>query len=307
MPPKFDVIAAAAMEVNVEQDRHRFLLANLKTHTNVCYLTYWHMIEKYMGLQQPPTDIVTKELFCKLISATAAQKICNGKMLRSSLLFYQKVGLAKGGIWANDSDIISYVNGAYTIAHEGKRPRGSINEELFTELMQWLPDQEVVFDYPDIPDAYALMYTIGMRYSQFAEFQLGDMITSGGKIYAILRKDKRAKKGQNEVHYKELVHTQVSFLQDLFEARANTPAGPRTKGSILFTKHEAPIAQMRELIHKAAIALGWPPGLEFDGPHCFRHGFVSEAISDNLRSRCQQSAPTIKRYAKSNLSRLNQA
>jgi len=58
---------------------------------------------------------------------------------------------------------------------------------------------------------------------------------------------------------------------------------------------------LRAIVKRAAVALQWPSGLVWDGPHCLRHGGVAEVIA--AQPWLHQSPSTIVHYARNNATR----
>lgn len=298
MPPKFDIkkAAAEALSFDIDEQRIRMLRALCKDRTNACYDRYFTMIQRFLDeLKQPK---LTKELFLRLITTTANQEICNANMLRAALLSYQKshkAWLDQGeSVWADDDDVILFCRGAMKIAHKNKRERGSITEDLFEQLLSHLQDSSLLRRFPDLNEAFLFIYITGIRFSQFIHYRSGDHIIEGCGKYILLRKDKRSSAGENETHTKLINDHQYNFILDL-ESKRNKP-----KGDILFTIAEAPVKEIRTFISEAATALAWPTDVDFDGPHCFRHGFTQKLIVETLRDRTQQCPTMIKYYARPN-------
>lgn len=304
MPPKFDVNLAAskARAVDVDQCRIQFLRALCKERTNTIYDSYFTMITRFLTSMNEP--ILTKDIFLRMISETATQKICNAKMLRSALLSYQNMTrcwLQPGERnWASDHDVILFCNGAYKVASANKRMRGSITNNLFEDLMGALLEDDIVETYPLMPEAFKCLSTFGMRWSQFEEFRLGDLHTEGTSDYVILRKDKRVRAaGANadELHYKLISAAQKEYALQLFDLFPD-----KVQGQVLFEKQDAPVQTMRKFIQATAKKNNWPANVEFDGPHCFRHGFAANLMSETI-NRAQQSQRTVKTYAVPNAAR----
>lgn len=301
MPPKFNISEAAfaSHSCDVDADRIRFLRALCKPNTNKCYDGYFAMIVSFLA--EGGYSSLTKDIFLKLISATAEQKICSAKMLRASLLHHQKAHrawLAEGErTWASDADVIVYCRGAQKIAGEGKRARGSITTDLMEDLLTTLASSDLIEEYPDMMDAFLCIHVLGLRFSQFMHLASGDHHSEGDSNYVLLKKDKRvhaADANSNESHLKLLSSSQFEFLLDLIEKRS------KPKGTVLFSVSEAPVKLMRAFISSTAVNNGWPSNVEFDGPHCFRHGFTNKLVSEILSERTQQSPAMIKHYARPN-------
>jgi len=306
MPPRklfnIDVAASDATQVDVHGDQLRFHEALIKTRTNYAYSCYFNMILKFMKARN--CIHLSKDEFFRLISASEKQHICNAKMLRSSLLFYQRATRfclsPTEPYWAQDPDVIAYCNGAQKLAGAGKRPRGSITDDLFDELLEAFAESPLAGEFPDMADAFLLLYMLGLRWSQFTEFKWGDIHSEGSYNYAIVSKDKRVRAKAsvtNETHFKLLDTEQHQFLIDLFEKRT------RSKAELLFTSKEAPVKLLRKFVGDTARRLGWPSNVTFDGPHCFRHGGTPRIAAVTLAERTQMSPAMIKHYTRCNAAR----
>ena len=163
-------------------------------------------------------------------------------------------------------------------------PRGAIT---------WSMLQQLVNMFPQYHNIFGAIFLGVLRVTQAIRMLVGDAVgTPDGSVVLTVRAEKRNKCGTayTSISRKELVHP---LAKELF---MKLQAG-RAHGAPLFPGFSP--SDANDAIQRAAVALGWPAGLQFDGVHCLRHGgcqfvkaFVAELLS-RMGGPCAMSAATI--------------
>ena len=163
-------------------------------------------------------------------------------------------------------------------------PRGAVT---------WGMLQQLLANSPQWRDAFEVIFLCVLRITQLLRMLVGDaVLTADGAVVLTVRAEKRNKCGSvyTAVSRKEVVHPRAKeLLRRLQQGRVH--------GQKLFPGFSA--AAANDIIQRAAVALGWPSGLKFDGVHCLRHGgcqfikaFIAELLSC-MGNPCAMSATTI--------------
>ena len=163
-------------------------------------------------------------------------------------------------------------------------PRGAVTWSMLQQLLAGAPQWR---------DAFEVVFLCVLRVTQLLRMLVGDaVLTADGAVVLTVRAEKRNKCGSpySHVSRKEIVHPRAKELLGRLQQG-------RVHGESMFPGFSS--AAANEIIQRAAVALGWPSGLQFDGVHCLRHGgcqfikvFIAELLS-RMGNPCAMSAPTI--------------
>jgi hypothetical protein len=173
---------------------------------------------------------------------------------RSAVLWVQRAaGMAS---WADDPILIRVLAGLKLADKMRRVPRGAITAPMLRQLMRADPERRLL---------YATAFYGVLRRGQARLFRFGDVIGSSDGVTMTVRTDKRARRGnaREACSSKEVVHPSAqAFLLRLSAAGVH--------GERVFSDADVDAASVK--VRAAAVELGWPRGVEFDGLHALRHG-----------------------------------
>lgn len=219
-----------------------------------------------------------------------------GPGLRSALRKQlQLLGLP---LWIDSEVVSAAFKGARYRGGEAKRtPRGTVTEEMLQELLQHT--RQVA---PEMVDAILVQFRLGLRISQLVGLQAGDVSRLPPRIWLRIDKRENASNTADKAvgpHWRDVEDEEV--LNILCRLQAVTP-----RGSLLFPRSKWNLEGYRRHIAKAAITLGWPVELKYDGSHVLRHGGIgaarrrmeSQGIPEReIAKRLDISLPMLRHYA----------
>ena len=219
---------------------------------------------------------------------------------RSAILHFQlsrALWLSPDGCcWAADPAAVKLCRGyRYNYKRDsGKRLRGQIDDNMFPSLLEF-----ITLNFPKLQHPTEIAFGVGIRSHALVALLRGSYCPST-RTLTHLSKKANANNG--------LPFLEDSFVTDERSHLILTQLELRTPlGSLYFPKHEWSLAQWRTAMKQASIALGWPSGLKFDGPHCLRHGAVArllDELGDETPKAINLSQTMLRHYSKTNEARL---
>ncbi len=177
------------------------------------------------------------------------------------------------------------------------RPQGTITEAMFEEWVTWLRGKGEL----SVAIFSTVIYCTQLRISEACDLRVGDAQVDADGGLVTLRKDKRVtrRRMRNGVLEKHISKKTLALYRRL--------EGDRGIGDYLFPEGHRMAKRIRELLKEAARVLKWPTGVEFRGPHAFRHGGTAllkkrarKAVEEGM---AHQSGRTVRHYGKSNKER----
>lgn len=286
---KFDVTRAVASDIGT-------IDASVKARTRVQYEGRWRHAEAFR-LQHGFAEW-NRESLTALLTSLQQQGV-RSELYRAAIRFH----LLRQGReieWLKDERIRTAARGATALTKKAAAtaPRGAISRGMLQDqLLPWLEragEHEAVH-------AAAIGFWAQLRVSQLLELRVGDCLPDEPTTAQLcIRKDKRCHTdGETEVHFK-VVPLETRFHFDQISQG-------REHGQKLFSLTQE---HFRGLIKRAAVELRWPTGVEWDGPHCLRHGGTA-LIRERIRISVEQltfhqTAGMVEWYGRSHLQRRRQ-
>jgi len=228
---------------------------------------------------QMGSHYITKELFvlfCGGLEDQTGGGTTTAHMYRMALAKAQELepvfAMLEPGVdpWARDKDMADITKGYRYQAkvQSGKAKKGVMTRPMLHDFLAWLRKKGLAED----ADFAELCHLCGLRMSEALRILVGDVIDDDHDTKTLLvRGDKRVNAksdGMQELYPKLLDDDAAAFLLAIMKKKKHGEAilgHMRPKGRQ--QKH-------RNLYKEAAIALKWPVGLYYDGPHVNRHGWM---------------------------------
>ncbi len=256
---------------------------------------------------------LTLELFAswllarRSVAAAAAETADDDPVegFRSAILHFQTSrGLwlsDSGEAWAGSDQCIQICKGHryQSKAAPEKRPRGAVEASMFPDFRDWIR-----LHYPALSDPVTIEFGTGVRSHALVALHGG----SYNPTTRVLRHLSKAANARNKLpNYEETI-----VIDDAAHKTLCSLLLSRATGGLLFpTPRQGGkwnLSIFRRAMKEAAVALEWPEGLKFDGPHCLRHGRLShlseEVSGEDIKKVMNLSHQMIKHYGKSNKAKL---
>lgn len=215
-------------------------------------------------------------LFCAGLEDQTGGGTTTAHMYRMALAKAQELepefAMLEPGVapWARDDDMAEITKGYRYQAKEpsDKPKKGVLTRPMLKDFLAWLRKKGLRED-AEFAEACHLC---GLRISEALRILVGDVIDDDHETKTLLiRGDKRVNAksdGMEELYPKLLDEDATAFMRNMMTAKKH--------GDAVFG-HMRPKARQqkhRDLYKEAAVALKWPAGLYYDGPHVNRHGWM---------------------------------
>lgn len=256
-----------------------------------------------------PTDL-DEDLFGNILQAMCEQGSAPSTIsaYKSALIFYQKVERlwlkVNQSPWAESDFLASLIAGmkARRKRDSSAPQRGQVTNSMFDDLLEWVRSHEpYASDCPLLIHCLIVARGAALRCGQLISIQRDDFSLSDTKSGLMgslwvrgWNKDPAVRatstNGKPKLVFDEDAIKSLLLLKSLpvFESPSD----------LIFDFSPSFLC---DLIQKAAVALRWPAGVVWDGPHCLRHAGVAETLA--AKPWLNQSPSTVLHYAKPNLSR----
>lgn len=279
--------------------RERLVRDSVAVSTQAQYLSRLNTVRGVLDAAGLPLD---KQSFFVFLSV--ATSLSNLEPYRAAVAWEL---CAKGcDVWANDPDVCLATKGAgfkgKQRLEEGKE-KGTITPAMFQQLLRYLESNALTkWKLP-----FSVCFGAALRIRQAFFIKVGDVVLDDDarRFLLLLRLDKRVTRNSpsnQQAHLKPI---------DDYVAQLLTTAGSgKAHGEFLFSHADLPYKQSLQIIRAAARNLKWPHGLDYAGPHAFRHGGTREIqkrVEDIVLSAFTQMSPGVAhQYARSNTMRKRQ-
>jgi hypothetical protein len=229
---------------------------------------------------------------------------------RSALLFLFSAGAKlgsgetamklEGAEWLSKQDTIKSCKAAEYRSGEAKVkvPRGAISAEMTGDLVGWMKGE----GKPGMAELAQVLFGAHARVQEVVQLKEDEVDEGVGGGFRFRNKMFRCGNGQPAWLTKGWGEVDVVVKEILL--RRKRVAG---KGRLLWPCAEFRIGEFRAAMKRAAEALGWGAELQFDVPHCLRHGRIAQAMAaDDVEEQTKtmrSSVASLGRYGKPNAAR----